>query len=65
MRVSQGVLEERMKADDEEAVNEAVKQVQKFNDQSLMAFGGVQAVQHLIDTCDLEEVEPVLVAHDI
>ena len=65
MRVSQGVLEERMKADDEEAVSEAMKQVQKFSDQSLMAFGGVHAVQQLIDTCDLEDVEPVLVAHEI
>ena len=60
MRVSQGVLQERMKADDQEAVNEAVKQVQKFSDQALMSFGGVQAVQNLIDTCDLEDVEPVL-----
>ena len=60
MRVSQGVLEERMKADDEEAVNEAVKRVQKFSDQALMSFGGIQAVQNLIDTCDLDEVEPAL-----
>lgn len=60
IHVSNGVLQERMKANggDQEAVNEAIAKVRKFTDQAKYTFAAAQAVQNLINTCDLEEVEP-------
>jgi len=60
LRVSQGVLQERSKTGDQDAINKAVSMVQKYSDQMKMSYAVTVAIQKLIDTCDIDEVEPGL-----